>query len=106
MRNEDVSGNRAAVEFVSELLTEATKSCTAVENKNLLAGAHLHARGIPSIAEIFRLGTSPRTAEAPNSGWHAPSQSNFYSTLTTSTVHSCMGSTGIVSTCPAVAFLR
>src|SRR5439155_5379364 len=75
MRNKDVSCNRAAVEFVSELLTEATKSCAAVENKNLLAGAHLHARGIPSVAKIFRLGSRHRTAHAPKSDSHSSCRS-------------------------------
>src|SRR5437667_3836900 len=67
MRNEDVSGNRAAVEFVTELLAQGTKSRTAVENKNLLAGAHIHARGIPSVAKIYRLGSRQQTAHAPES---------------------------------------
>src|SRR5271166_3336891 len=74
VRNEDMSGNRLAVELAAEGLSQNAETGAAVEDVDLVSQAYFDAGGIPSIAHVFRLRRRGGPAYAPELDPHTSSR--------------------------------
>src|SRR5579863_822682 len=98
MRDEDVCVNRARLEFVAESLSQDAKAGPAVEDIKAVAEAHFHARGVASVAHIFRLSGRCGSANSPELDSHTRPLTKYSQTvilrLGTESVNSFAGSRG------------
>src|SRR5258708_7132759 len=72
VRDENVRRDRFPVRLTLQLLPEAAEARSAIKNIEVIAEAHLDARGVPSIAQVPGLRSRRRPAHSPELDPHIP----------------------------------
>jgi len=70
MRDENMGGNRGAIEFVAKRLPQNPKAGAAIKYIKFIANAHFHAGSVAAVAHIFRLRSGRRPSNSPELNPH------------------------------------
>src|SRR5467141_1613878 len=70
MGKKNVRVNGTVLVFLYELLSQVPEAGPAVENINLPVDADLNAGGVPSVSQIFELGSGSGSPDAPEFHQH------------------------------------
>ena len=73
MGDENVGGNRTAIELAAEGMSQHAEARATVEDVEVVTEAHLHAGSVASVTHILRLGSGRRSANSPELNTHKPS---------------------------------